>query len=257
MVFLKPEEKRWKSKGISTCLCLIILLLATTVFCGVSCRGNSGFKESVRNTARKEKSQIQELPVPSLGRAPELNKIFQQRKSVRAFSDKEVGWDDISLILWAGLGFKRGEDSSIMISEATRPAPSAGCIYALRIYVLSENKLQLYVPEEHALMAVKEEVDPEALATASYHQSFMAKAPCIFIITSFVEEYKAFYRERGERYVYIDTGHVAQNMLLEAEALGLGAVPIGAFGDEEVGQILGLSEKEQPVYIIPVGHYKG
>ncbi len=256
MVFANPEEKCWKLMGIATSLCLILPLFATLVFCGVSCRGNSGSEESVRNTTEIRTPQLEKLPVPSFGKAPELNKIFQQRKSVRAFSNREVGWDDISLILWAGLGFKRSDDSSIVVSEATRPAPSAGRIYGLRIYVLSDGKLRLYVPEEHALLLVEEQLDTEALATAAYHQSFMAKAPCIFIITSVIEEYQAFYRERGERYVYIDTGHVAQNMLLEAEALGLGAVPIGAFDDEEVGQILGLSEKEQPVYIIPVGHYE-
>jgi nitroreductase len=60
------------------------------------------------------------------------------------------------------------------------------------------------------------------------------------------------YGERGvERYVHMDAGHAAQNVLLQAEALDLGAAPIGAFSDTSVRRVLGI--ELEPLYLIPIG----
>jgi nitroreductase len=61
---------------------------------------------------------------------------------------------------------------------------------------------------------------------------------------------------RGNRYVDIEVGHAAQNVHLQAVALGLGSVPVGAYSDEEVSRILELPREEIPLYIIPVGYTK-
>ncbi len=237
-------------------LCFTFFAFAVEVLFGISCHGDSPSKSPSNGAKKTVDAQLEELPAPSLGRAAELNRVFQQRRSVRGFLRKRLSKEDISLILWAGFGFKRGEDSSIQISEATRPAPSAGRIYGLKIYVLSEGKLHLYLPEQHSLSLFNENVDADELASACLNQGFIAQAPCILIITAVMDEYRASYGERGMRYVYIDTGHASQNVLLEAEALGLGTVPVGAFDDEEVARILGITKNEQPIYIIPVGYYQ-
>ena len=52
----------------------------------------------------------------------------------------------------------------------------------------------------------------------------------------------------------LEAGHATQNLLLQAVALGLGAVPIGAFDDGQVHEALHLSPGEAPLYLIPVGH---
>jgi SagB-type dehydrogenase family enzyme len=61
------------------------------------------------------------------------------------------------------------------------------------------------------------------------------------------------YGDRAERYVYIEVGHAAENLLLEATALGLGAVPVAAFDDDAMRGILGVGAAETPLYIISVG----
>jgi nitroreductase len=62
------------------------------------------------------------------------------------------------------------------------------------------------------------------------------------------------YGDRADRYVLLEAGHAAQNLLLEAVAMGLGAVPIGAFDDVAVSQAMELADGEVPLYLIPVGH---
>jgi nitroreductase len=51
----------------------------------------------------------------------------------------------------------------------------------------------------------------------------------------------------------MEAGHAAQNLLLQAAALNLGAVLVGAFDDLEVKRILNLKTQEAPLYLIPVG----
>jgi nitroreductase len=59
---------------------------------------------------------------------------------------------------------------------------------------------------------------------------------------------------RGPRYVHMDAGHAAENVLLQAVALGLGAVPVAAFHDDQVRKVLPVPREQQPLYLIPVGH---
>jgi SagB-type dehydrogenase family enzyme len=74
------------------------------------------------------------------------------------------------------------------------------------------------------------------------------------VITGVYLRTRVKYRQRAELYVHLEAGHVAQNIHLQAVALGLGSVPVGAFRDAEVSRVLGLGEEETPLYIIPVGH---
>ena len=89
---------------------------------------------------------------------------------------------------------------------------------------------------------------------AALRQAAVSQAPAVFVIAAVYERTEVKYgAERSPRYVHLEAGHAAQNLLLEAVALGLGATPIGAFDDEGVQQALGLAEEEQPLYLIPVG----
>lgn len=84
-------------------------------------------------------------------------------------------------------------------------------------------------------------------------QSVVAEAGAVFVIAAVFERTTGKYGARAERYVYMEAGHAGQNLLLEAVALGLGAVPVGAFEDVRVRKLLGMPEEETPVYVIPVG----
>jgi SagB-type dehydrogenase family enzyme len=94
-----------------------------------------------------------------------------------------------------------------------------------------------------------------ALSQAALRQQPVQRAPAVFVLTAvYARTAQKYGQERSPRYVYLEAGHAAQNILLQATALELGAVPIGAFHDDEVQKALGLPEDHQPLYLIPVGH---
>jgi SagB-type dehydrogenase family enzyme len=76
----------------------------------------------------------------------------------------------------------------------------------------------------------------------------------VFVIAAVYERTSVKYGDRAKRYVHLEAGHAAQNLLLQAVALGLGGVPIGAFHDDKVQAVLGLPKDQRPLYLIPVGH---
>lgn len=110
-------------------------------------------------------------------------------------------------------------------------------------YRLSEHALAQHHPED---------VRPE-LARAAQNQKYTYQAPLDIVICAEYERTTRRYGSRGERYVHIEVGHAGQNIYLQATALGLGTVAIGAFHDEAVRAALRLEKQYQPLYIMPVG----
>lgn len=93
----------------------------------------------------------------------------------------------------------------------------------------------------------------EMFSVAAFNQEYIAEAPACILVCAVYERTMKSYGKRGERYVHIDTGHAGENIALQAVALGLATVMIGAFADKKVSEILRLSEEMSPLYIIPVG----
>ena len=91
------------------------------------------------------------------------------------------------------------------------------------------------------------------LCSAALSQSCVKDGAAAFIFTAIYERTTVKYGEMGIRYVYMEAGHAAQNLCLQATALELGAVTIGAFHDSRVASLLNLPSNEHPLYIIPVG----
>jgi len=92
------------------------------------------------------------------------------------------------------------------------------------------------------------------LSNAALGQGCIRDAAAVIVITAVYERIEGKYGSRGERYVKIEAGHAAQNILLQAVSLGLGAVPVGAFYDERVKEILNLPPDYEPLYLVPVGY---
>jgi SagB-type dehydrogenase family enzyme len=93
------------------------------------------------------------------------------------------------------------------------------------------------------------------LGKAALEQHSIFEAPVIFVIAAVYQRTAEKYgHSRGERYVHMEAGHAAQNLLLQAEALGLAGVPVGAFDDDQVRHVLEISPNEWPLYLIPIGH---
>jgi len=135
-----------------------------------------------------------------------------------------------------------------------RTAPSAGALYPLEVYVLLPQGVYHYEPQAHTLTRWQEGDLRPALHAVALRQDAIVQAPAVFVITAVYERTEAKYgKQRSPRYVHLEAGHAAQNFLLQAVALGLGSVPIGAFYDQGVQEALNLPADHQPLYLLPVG----
>lgn len=188
-----------------------------------------------------------QLPKPILKGSKSLEECIYERESVRSYNDEVIEIEQISQILWATQGKKGGK----------RTVPSAGATYPLEIYVTLKDKGYFhYTFENHVLELITDEDLSRKLAEASWNQHFIAEAYLNVIICAIFDRTTQRYGQRGVRYVYIEVGHCAQNVHLEAVALGLCSVPIGAFEDAKVKEVLELRKKIEPLYIIPIGYPK-
>lgn len=191
------------------------------------------------------------LPAPPVAGGMSLEEALAQRRSVREFAPGALTLAEVSRLVWAAQGATKPEG---------RTAPSAGATYPLEIYLaVGEVKglaagVYRYRPGPHRLEAVADGDVRRPLAAAALDQQWMSRAALVVVIAAAFERTTARYGKRGERYVHMEAGHAAQNLLLEATALGLGATPVGAFDDAEVCRLLRLPDGETPLYLIPVGH---
>jgi len=186
------------------------------------------------------------LPSPNVAGTTSLEETLARRRSVRSFSPRQLTAGEVGQLLWAAQGTTD--------EQGHRTAPSAGASYPLELYALTAAGVFRYLPADHALRLVRAADARPELGAAALGQESVASAPLVLVITGVVARTAARYGSRAERYVWLEAGHAAQNVLLQAVALGLGAVPVGAFDDGRVREILGAPADEAPLYVIPVGH---
>jgi SagB-type dehydrogenase family enzyme len=192
------------------------------------------------------------LPEPRPSGPVSLEEAIAARRSVRDFAAEPVTLEQAAQLLWAAQGVTDP-------ASGHRSAPSAGALYPLEVYLVAARVDGLaagvyrYVPAGHQLLPAGAAADPAALARAALAQDFIARAPVVLVITAVPERTAAKYGERARRYVDMEAGHAAQNVYLQAAALGLGTVTVGAFDDAAVSEFLGLGAGEEPLYLMPVG----
>jgi SagB-type dehydrogenase family enzyme len=197
------------------------------------------------------------LPEPRLKGEMTLEEAILERRSTRDFRDSPLTMAEVSQILWAAQGIT--DDTGL------RAAPSAGALYPLDVYlVVGEQGVEglgegvyHYLPQRHSLELSLQGDVRQTLARFSVDQTFIAEAPLSLVITAEYERTTWKYGERGVRYVHMEAGHVGQNVYLQAEALGLGTVTVGAFQDEKIAQALNLPPSYRPLYVMPIGHPEG
>lgn len=112
-----------------------------------------------------------------------------------------------------------------------------------------------YIPTNNVLELLNAGDKRKDLAHAALNQLNVQKGVADIVITADYKKTTAKYGSRGKRYVYMEVGHVAENICLQVVSLGLGTVPIGSFDDAAVKSVLNLSAKENPLYIMPIGQY--
>lgn len=186
------------------------------------------------------------LPAPTLQGRVSLEETLAQRRSVRQYAGRSLSQAELGQLLWAAQG--------VSSPEGLRTAPSAGARYPLEVYVVLPEGVYHYQPQGHRLDLHLAGDQRSALHAVTLRQDAVLQAPAVLVIAAVygrtAERYGA---ERTPRYVHMEVGHAAQNVLLQAVALGLGAVPVGAFYDEDVQRVLALPDDQEPLYLIPVG----
>jgi SagB-type dehydrogenase family enzyme len=200
-------------------------------------------KASIEST---EAGKSVKLPEPQSRGPLSLEEALARRRSHRSFTGEPLSMEMLSQLLWAASGITHG--------DGYRTAPSAGALYPLEIYLASASGFYRYEPRGHRLGTVRERDLRREIRRAALDQEALLEAPAVFVIAAVYERTAAKYGSRAERYVHLEAGHVAQNLLLQAVSLDLGAVPIGAFDDERLHRALELPRDHRPVYLVPVGH---
>ncbi len=200
------------------------------------------------------------LPLPKVrSDSMPLELALALRRSVRRFRrGASISIEQLSQLLWACYG----------VSEPRRgflTTPSAGATYPLEIYAVIypggvsmgdgflEPGSYRYDRDGHSLELVKKGDMRRDLYRACLNQSWVLEASTVIVIGAVYERTTGYYGSRGVRYVHFEVGHAGQNIYLEATALGLGTVAIGAFYDDEVRNVVGLPHHVAPLYLFPVG----
>lgn len=193
------------------------------------------------------------LPPPSRSGKISVEDAISRRRSVRRFKSQPLSLPQLSQILWSAQG--------ITSTGGHRTAPSAGATYPLEIFAVVgeqtvENlKASIYHYEIgiHSLSLHSEGDLRQKLAEAALTQGFVATCPVDIVVCALFSRTAYRYGRRAERYIHIEVGHVGQNISLQAVALGMATVMVGAFEDEEVRKVLKLDDQIKPLYIISIG----
>ena len=190
-----------------------------------------------------------DLPKPEITREANVWELLQRRRSRRAYNPEQpLAQGLLSALLWAtqGLTARRGD-------MYFRTAPSAGGLYPVETYLSVravdglEPGIYHFRPLTADLEFVKRGDYAKVLARAALGQEMMADAQVTFIWSAVLERGKWKYRERAYRYIYIDAGHIGQNLYLAGEGLGLGVCTIGAFFDDDVNNLIGVDGIDETV----------
>jgi len=230
-------------------------LIATAVFALVLASGCAGVHPLPGGNSTPASAGTPEgavgLPEPSFNGNVSVEEALRERRSVRVYAEVPLTLSDLGQVLWAAQG--------VTNDRGYRTAPSAGALYPLEVYVVAGNIMGLepgiyhYRPGEHLLIQTASGDQRAALQAAAVNQTSVGDAPVTIVIAAVPDRTTAKYGERGMRYVSMEAGHAAENVYLQAQAINLGTVTIGAFDDGEVREVLGLPGNTTPLYLMPVG----
>lgn len=194
------------------------------------------------------------LPKPEY-QGTTVEQAIKSRRSVRNYSKRPVSMAQLSQLLFAAQGI-----TGKMYAQPLRSAPSAGALYPFEIYAVVNNVEDLprgiyhYCVLDHSLELVKAGDFRGLIIDAGMEQEMLGASGVSFVLSAIFDRVRHKYGERGFRYVYIEAGHISQNIYLQAGSLGLGSVCVGAFLDEKVNRLIGVDgRKEAAIYLHAVG----
>lgn len=190
-----------------------------------------------------------------------LEEAIQRRRSLREYTSEPLSLEQVSQLLHLSYGVTGSWEFSEGI-QRVRAAPSAGGLFPLELYLIAQNVDGLpvgiyhYNVPDHALERLPGPDDIRAaMAAVSHYEATLANASALIVVTAVFDRTTFKYGDRGYRLVLLDAGHMAQNLLLAATAMQLGAVPFGGFRDDPLSRLVGADGvNEASLYLICVGH---
>ncbi len=195
------------------------------------------------------------LEKPLSGGKVSVEEAIKARRTVRSFDPGAITPKELATLCWAGQGITGA-------NGIYRAAPSAGALYPIFLYVAIgpesvpgiKEGTYLYVPKSHSIDHVKSGDARRKLARAALDQMWMSHPAVMFLVAADYKRITPKYGRRGIPYAHYEAGHVAENILIEAVALGLGAGIVGAFDDDWVAREAGIGKGQDPMLLLPVGH---
>jgi SagB-type dehydrogenase family enzyme len=198
-----------------------------------------------------DETQRVKLASPRQDGSASLERCIASRRSTRSFRDQALNEKNLGQLLWAAQG--------VTAADGGRSVPSAGALYPLKLYVAAQDVTALaggvyhYGVGRHEIVLEKSGFDREALVAATFGQDWIATAPACFCIAAVFERTAVKYGDRGHAYVFLEAGHAAESLILQAVALGLATTMVGAFSDDDVARFFCLKPNERPLCLLPVG----
>ncbi len=244
-------------KKITTIAIIFVLLIIAAIAFTVGSRSLTPEAKSNESENYSESMNIQpgatiDLPEPVTDGQMSLEKTLTLRRSIRSYTEEPLTVSEVSQLLWSAQG--------ITNERGYRTAPSAGATFPLEMFLVVSNVegmekgLYHYHPEGHRLEFIREADLAEPLYQASLSQSMILEGGVVLVFGAIFERTTERYGERGIRYVHNEIGHASQNVHLQAAALDLGTVVIGAYNDDEVEEALRLGDQYRVLYLMPVGN---
>jgi SagB-type dehydrogenase family enzyme len=234
-----------KTVSVIYAFCFAIVILSGTP---KMIKAESGLESGMLSS----QSNIVKLPEPRLESNTSVEQALLNRRSMRSYKNHSLTIDEVGQLLWAAQGITEK-------SRGFRSSPSAGATFPIEVYLIAGDVTGLsagiyqYDNHRHCLMLRHEGDFRDKLSESALGQSSITNGAINLVLAGIYERTTQRYGDRGIRYVHIEAGHIAQNVFLQAVALGLGGVPVGAFNDKKVQKKLDLPKNEIPLYILPIG----
>ncbi len=216
----------------------VMLVCALSILLVAARSGTSENEDAPRTRA---------LPKPSLKGTMSIEEALATRRSVRRYADRPLTVDHLGQLLWAAQGITQE-------ARGLRTAPSAGALYPLEIYVFTGDGVHHYSPQDHTLTLTKPDDQRAELAKAALGQRWVRENGAVILVAAEYARTARKYGDRATRYVDLEVGCVCQNVLLQAAALGIVGVPVGAYSDADVKRIAALPDEQTPLLLIPLGY---
>jgi SagB-type dehydrogenase family enzyme len=221
----------------------MLLVLMVTMFFLVSFPGAT---EKAFAQDKSAGAATIKLPAPKYSSDTSVEKALLERRSVRSYKAEPLTIPEIAQILWAAQGITGPK-------TGMRTVPSARGMYLIEIYLIAGDVTNFpagmykYVPQGHELIKIAEgNIRDDLFKTAG--QAQIRNAPVILLIAG-----KSAEASGNSQFMYLEAGHVSQNVYLQAESLKLGTVTMAGFKADDVKKTLKLPTSEQPIYLMCIG----